>query len=102
MCRQNDLIRTRGGKTLHPSYFNRLLDGQTQIRHYQWVQHDLDRITLNLVAAQPLDTETLAARLRTRDVDAQMVLEVNYLDAIPRTVSGKHRFVIGLPQGPNR
>ena len=27
MCRQNDLIRTRGGKTVHPSYFNRLLYG---------------------------------------------------------------------------
>jgi len=29
-------------------------------------------------------------------VDAAMGLDVNYLDAIPRTVSGKHRFVIGL------
>ena len=103
LCRQNDLIRTRSGKTLHPSYFNRLLYGQTQIRHYQWVQRDLDRITLNLVASSPLDAETLRsleASLR-RDVDAQMVLEVNYLDAIPRTVSGKHRFVIGLAKNPN-
>lgn len=104
LCRQNDLIRTRSGKTLHPSYFNRLLYGQTQIRHYQWVQRDLDRIMLNLVASSPLDTETLMsleASLR-RDVDAQMVLEVNYLDAIPRTVSGKHRFVIGLAKNPNQ
>ena len=103
LCRQNDLIRTKSGKTVHPSYFNRLLYGQTQIRHYQWVQRDLDRITLNLAASSPLDTETLAslgASLR-RDVDAQMVLEVNYLDAIPRTVSGKHRFVIGLAKNPN-
>lgn len=103
LCRQNDLIHTRSGKTVHPSYFNRLLYGQTQIRHYQWVQRDLDRITLNLVASSPLDTEalrSLEASLR-RDVDAQMVLEVNYLDAIPRTVSGKHRFVIGLPKNPN-
>ncbi len=98
MCRQNDLIRTRHGKTLYPSYFNHLLDGQTQIRQYQWVQHDLDRLTLNLVAAHPLSAETLAvlhASIR-RDVDAQLVLEVNYLDDIPRTVSGKHRFVIGM------
>ncbi len=103
LCRQNDQIRTRSGKTLHPSYFNRLLYGQTQIRQYQWVQRDLDRITLNLVASPPLTPETLMsleASLR-RDVDAQMVLEVNYLDAIPRTVSGKHRFVIGLTKNPN-
>ncbi|MBW8369944.1 MAG: hypothetical protein K0M66_03020 [Thiobacillus sp.] len=99
LCRQNDLIRTRSGKTVHPSYFNRLLYGQTQIRQYQWVQHDYDRIVLNLVAAQPLGSETraaLEADIR-RNVDAQMVLEVNVLDDIPRTLSGKHRFVIGMP-----
>lgn len=98
LCRQNDLIRTPGGKTVHPSYFNRLLYGQTQIRQYQWVQRDRDRLALNLVASQPLNAETLAtlaASIRS-DVDAQMVLEVNYLDEIPRTVSGKHRFVIGM------
>jgi len=70
----------------------------TQIRQYQWVQRDLDRITLNLVASQPLDAETLAsleAGIR-RDVGAQMALEVSYLDDIPRTASGRHRFVIGI------
>jgi len=98
LCRQNDLIRTRSGKTVHPSYFNRLLYGQTQIRQYQWVQRDLDRITLNLVADRMPDAETLASwemRIRS-DVDAQMVLEVKRLGAIPKTVSGKHRFVIGM------
>lgn len=98
LCRHNDLIRTRSGKTVHPAYFNRLLYGQTQIRQYQWVQRDLDQLELNLVAPQPLGTDTLAsleASIR-RDVDALMALKVNYLDDIPRTVSGKHRFVIGL------
>jgi len=103
LCRQNDLIRTQRGKTVHPSVFNRLLYGQTQIRQYQWVQLDRNRLALNLVASQPLDADTLAslqASIR-REVDAQMVLEVNYLDAIPRTVSGKHRFVIGMAAAPN-
>ena len=98
LCRQNDLIRTRSGKTVHPSYFNRLLYGQTQIRQYQWVQRDLDRITLNLVADRALDAATLASLQANihKEVDAQMALEVNRLDAIPKTVSGKHRFVIGM------
>lgn len=98
LCRHNDHIRTPGGKTLHPAYFNRLLAGQTQIRQYQWVQHAPDHITLNLVAADRLSDAALAslqARLH-RDVDARMTLEVNYLDEIPRTRSGKHRFVIGM------
>jgi phenylacetate-CoA ligase len=98
MCRQNDLIRTRAGKSMHPAYFNRLLYGQTQIRQYQWVQCELDRLTLNLVAAEKLDAGTLAGLTEKihRDVSADIVLEVNYLDEIPRTVSGKHRFVIGM------
>ncbi|MGE5319150.1 MAG: phenylacetate--CoA ligase family protein [Hyphomicrobiaceae bacterium] len=98
LCRQNDLILTRSGKTVHPSYFNGLLYGQAQIRQYQWVQRDLDRLALNLVAPEKLGDETLNAlrgRIR-REVDAAMALEVNYLDDIPRTVSGKHRFVIGM------
>jgi phenylacetate-CoA ligase len=98
LCRQNDHIRTRSGKTVHPAYFNRLLYGQTQIRQYQWVQRSLERIELNLVAPRPLDAETVAslqASIR-RDVAAQMTLAVNYQEEIPRTVSGKHRFVIGL------
>ncbi|MDP2432886.1 MAG: hypothetical protein Q8O33_12750 [Pseudomonadota bacterium] len=98
LCRKNDLIRTRADATFHPAYFNRLLYGMTQIRQYQWVQTEIDRLTLNLVAAAPLSAETVAGlrdHLR-RDVDAEMCLEVNYLDDIPRSVSGKHRFVIGL------
>ncbi|OGU20273.1 MAG: hypothetical protein A2580_07090 [Hydrogenophilales bacterium RIFOXYD1_FULL_62_11] len=98
MCRHNDHIHTSGGKRLHPAYFNRLLAGLKQVRQYQWVQRAPDRITLNLVAAERLDEAALAtlqAHLH-RDVDARMTLEVNYLDEIPRTRSGKHRFVIGM------
>lgn len=98
LCRQNDLIHTRSGKTVHPSYFNRLLYGQTRIRQYQWVQHGLNRLVLNLVASQALTAETLSSLVADirRDIDAEMVLDVLYLDEIPRTVSGKHRFVIGM------
>ncbi len=98
VCRHNDLIRTRAGKRFHPAYFNRLLYGLRQIDSYQWVQTDIDRIVLNLVAAQRLSSENLASIERhiRADVDEQMRLQVNYLDDIPRTGSGKHRFVIGL------
>lgn len=98
MCRQNDLIRTRTGKSIHPGFFNHLLDGQAQIRQFQWVQREFDRMTLNLVAAEKLSSATLA-RLREKiciKLDAAVELEVNYLEEIPRTVSGKHRFVIGM------
>jgi phenylacetate-CoA ligase len=102
MCRQNDLIRTSSGKRVHPAWFNRQLYGLTQIRQYQWVQSRLDRMVLNLVCPERLDAWTVARLEESlrREVDEAMMLEVNYLDEIPRTASGKHRFVIGLPSEP--
>lgn len=96
MCRHNDLIRTQDGKTVHPSYFNRLLYGLTQIEQYQFVQESPGRIVLDVVTTAPLDG-ALATTLRDsirRDVDAQMEFELNRVEEIPRTASGKHRFVI--------
>ncbi len=98
MCRRNDWIRTRAGKSIHPGVFIHLLDGQTQIRQYQWVQTGLDRIVLNLVASEKLSTEMQAKLIDKirQAMGADVMLEVNYLDEIPRTVSGKQRFVIGM------
>jgi phenylacetate-CoA ligase len=98
MCRRNDWIRTRAGKSIHPGVFIHLLDGQTQIRQYQWVQTGLDRIVLNLVASERLNTEMQAKLIDKirQAMGADVMLEVNYLDEIPRTVSGKQRFVIGM------
>lgn len=98
MCRQNDLIRSRAGKSVHPGFFNHLLDGQKAVRQFQWVQRDFDRMTLNLVADAPLSAETLAGLREKicRKLEDAVELEVNTLDEIPRTLSGKHRFVIGM------
>lgn len=96
MCRHNDMIRTPGGRSVHPSYFNRLLYGLTQIEQYRFVQEASDRIVLELVAAVPLE-EGIAAELERsvrRDVDPAMRFAIDYVDAIERTASGKHRFVI--------
>lgn len=96
LCRQNDLIRTPSGKHVHPSVFHHLLDGFDQVRQFQFVQEAPTRIVLNLVAEGELSAEQAAAardRLR-RGVDARMELDLNYVAEIPRTDSGKHRFVI--------
>jgi len=62
------------------------------------VQRDLDHIKLRLVADQKLDAEALSS-IRTRireEVDADPSLDVHYMEDIPRTAAGKHRFVIGM------
>lgn len=98
LCRKNDLIRIPGGKRIHPAVFNRLLYGLTQIRQYQWRQVAPDRMALDLVCSPPLDA-ALVTRLETglrAAVGPAMTLEVGYRTEIPRTLSGKHRYIIGL------
>lgn len=101
MCRHNDLITTSTGKRVHPAWFNRQLYGLTQIRQYQWAQESRDRMVLNLVCPQPLAAEKLSAMAHAlrQEVDPAMGLEVRYVEQIPPTISGKHRFVIGLHGG---
>lgn len=99
LCRSNDIIRTPGGKRIYPSYFIHLLDGLADIRQYQFIQSATDRISLNLVSSGRLSEEmanALRERVR-REVDERMVLEINYVDEIRRSVSGKHRFVVSSP-----
>ena len=96
MCRHNDMIRAPNGRSVHPSYFNRLLYGMTQIEQYRFVQEAPDRIVLELVTALPLDGGVAAELERSirHDVDPAMHFAIDYVDAIERTASGKHRFVI--------
>jgi phenylacetate-CoA ligase len=96
VCRKNDLIRTATGRHIHPSFFNGLLYGFTQVRQYQFVQTAPDRIILNLVTAAPLPPERIAdmqARIH-KEADAAMTLQVRYVDEISPTASGKRRFVV--------
>ncbi|MDP2171317.1 MAG: hypothetical protein Q8J96_12935 [Rhodocyclaceae bacterium] len=96
MCRHNDLIRTQSGKRIHPSYFNRLLAPLPQIKQYQCIQSAIDKLTLHIVVSPALPAEVadaLRARIG-RDIDAQMAVVINCVAEIPRSASGKHRYVI--------
>ncbi len=96
VCRSNDLIRTRAGQVVYPSYFIHLLDEMRGVQHYQFVQTDIDCIRLDLQASRTLSSaeqETIRARIQ-RDVDAAMRVEIRHVETLERTRSGKHRFVI--------
>lgn len=93
MCRSNDFIVAPGGRRLHPSFFNRLLYGQTQVTQYQFVQDDPQRVVLRLVADAPL-AEADAAEMQASVAAEGLSLEIDYVPDIERTTSGKHRFVI--------
>lgn len=96
VCRNNDFIKTRGGKKIAPSYFNRLLDGLSEIQHYQFIQTELDLLTLNIESASKLDSvrvDSIREKI-INDIDRDMRVEIKYVDKIKRSTSGKHRFVI--------
>jgi phenylacetate-CoA ligase len=93
VCRSNDFIVAPGGKRLHPSFFNRLLYGQTQVGQYQFAQETIGEVTLRLVADQPL-SEACVREMTTALAAEGLALRIDYVPEIARTVSGKHRFVI--------
>ena len=95
LCRSNDLVRTPGGRRVYPSWFVHLLDGVAGVRHYQFVQESPQRMVLKLVSGKPLDREAASALQQRVSDELGLVLEIREVDAIARTASGKHRFVIG-------
>jgi len=99
VCRKNDLVVTPGGRKIYPSYFVRLLDGIGDIEQFQFVQTTPAAIVLRLHAAPGVAAsveQALQARIRN-DLGADMTFRVERTDTIPRSRSGKHRFVIGMP-----
>ena len=95
LCRSNDLVRTPGGRRVYPSWFVHLLDGVAGVRHYQFVQESPQRMVLRLVSEKPLDRETASALQQRVSDELGLALEIREVDAIARSASGKHRFVIG-------
>ena len=93
LARRNDFILTPAGRRLHPSFFNRLLYGKTQVERYQFVQEAPGRVALRLVSAAPL-AETEAAAMTAAVAAEGLALEIAYVPEIERTAAGKHRFVI--------
>ncbi len=92
ICRSNDFIVAPGGKRLHPSFFNGLLYGKTQVEAYQFVQQTAGRVRLRLTGAPLADADALAVK---RAVAAEgLELEIEMAPEIERSTSGKHRFVI--------
>ena len=93
MCRSNDFIVAPGGRRLHPSFFNRLLYGLTEVRQYQFVQEDPQRVVLRLATDAPL-ADAVTAGMQATVAAEGLSLRIEYVPDIERTTSGKHRFVI--------
>jgi len=99
VCRKNDLIITSAGRRIYPSYFVHLLDGHRGIEQFQFVQTGSGSIVLRLCAPQNV-AESVEQALKSRlqaDLGRDLTFRVEHAEAIPRSRSGKHRFVTGMP-----
>lgn len=92
LCRQNDFILAPDGRRLHPSFFNRLLYGRTQIAQYQFVQDAPGKVTLRFAGGSLPEDDAAAVRMAV--AAAGLALDIVRVPEIERTASGKHRFVI--------
>jgi phenylacetate-CoA ligase len=96
--RKNDHIRALNGKLVYPSYFIHLLDGINGIINFQFRQVSLDRIELYLHEnKRECVDKTMLKDLEDKikkDLNPNIFLHINYVDEIPLTPAGKHRFVI--------
>lgn len=95
VCRSNDLLRAPNGLRIYPSWLIHLLDGVEEVEQYQFRQTAIDQITLHIVSHSPLP-ETLHPRLQQQlqqKMGESMQLSLQRCPSIPRSASGKHRFV---------
>ncbi len=96
LCRANDIIRTPAGRRIYPSWFIHLLDGQADIRQFQFRQTTDDAVRLRLLASGPLGADAERGLTKRLADELGLRLDIVYVDEMPRSASGKHRFVIGL------
>ncbi|WP_272701660.1 phenylacetate--CoA ligase family protein [Desulfovibrio sp. Fe33] len=94
-----DRFVTPEGNAIHGTYFVRLLAAVKGVSAFQYRQTERSRIDLHIVRGQGFSEESAATvngleqRIR-RDVSPAFSLEVRYVDDIPKTVGGKHRYIV--------
>jgi len=93
--RITDFFIGKNGEEIHGEYFTHLLYGIPQILQFQFVQEDIDKLVIKLVAKNNLDKsfiENLKAECGRILGDIHITIE--YLDKIPPAKSGKYLFTI--------
>lgn len=94
-----DSFITPEGNSIHGTYFVRLLAALKGVSAFQYRQTEPDRIQLKIVRGEAFSDESQAVvdgleeRIR-KDVTPAFSLDVQFVDDIPKTGGGKHRYTI--------
>ena len=94
--RQSDIIRTRGGRQIHGEWFTHLFYSAAGMQEFQFVQESLDHYRL-LIVGDRAACGPQEAGWRQRislEVGLAARVDIEYVDKIPTTSSGKRRFTL--------
>jgi phenylacetate-CoA ligase len=95
--RSHDMFINRKGAPVEGLLYAILLYSRAWIARFQVIQSDASSILIRIVTAapgpQPTELEEIAARTRVI-MDDDVAVRFEFVDEIPTSASGKHRFII--------
>jgi phenylacetate-CoA ligase len=94
--RTEDILVLPNGQSLHPRAIWQIIKDEKAILQYQFIQHELERFTLDIVTAQKEDFESLRQRIadELRELLGRNAgIEIRYRTVIPRPPGRKFRAV---------
>lgn len=96
-----DILMTPDGRKISPSVLTHPFKPLDAIEASQIIQRELDRITVRLVVRDAEFTGGMEAQLRSgllERLGSSVKVDFEYVSAIPRTASGKFRWVVSTVQ----
>lgn len=93
--RVTDIITTKDGKHVHGEFFTHLFYNTKGVKQFQFAQKTKEYAVLKIVKAKnysqsEIDTIIQEIHMHCGDIE----VDVEFVESIPLTISGKHRFTI--------
>ena len=94
--RQSDMIKAQDGTAIHGEFFTHLFYGVKGVFEFQFIQESSERCRLLIVG----DSKSLTVHEKDwrnailSKIGKGVALDFQYLEKIPQSLSGKHRFTI--------
>jgi phenylacetate-CoA ligase len=94
--RTTDTITTKSGRMVHGEYFTHVFYGVDGVSQFQFVQENREHYRLFIVKNENYQDDFTKSIVREINevIGEDCCLEVHFVDEIPVTNSGKHRFTI--------
>ncbi len=94
--RAHDFVRGPDGRYIHGQFFTHLFVFEKGITKFQVIQKALDEFHIKLVTTDEysLSTESRVSGSIRSEIDSGVTLTFEYVDVIPLTKRGKHRWII--------